>query len=219
MEPWDGPAAIAFTDGTRDRRDARPQRAASRPLARDDRRLGRARLRGRRARRRRRTHVLRKGRLQPGKLFLVDLAQGRIVPDEEVKAEVATPPAVRRVVRARDTFASPTCRRREPRAARRAAAPAAARVRLHAGGHEGDARAARRERARRRSARWGTTRRSPCSRDRQPLLYSYFKQLFAQVTNPPIDSDPRGGRDERRRRSSAPSATCSTRRPSTRASS
>ena len=51
MEPWDGPAAIAFTDGTRDRRDARPQRPAPRPLARDEGRLGRARLRDRRARR------------------------------------------------------------------------------------------------------------------------------------------------------------------------
>ena len=51
MEPWDGPAAIAFTDGTRDRRDARPQRPAARPLARDEGRLGRARLRDRRARR------------------------------------------------------------------------------------------------------------------------------------------------------------------------
>ena len=49
-EAWDGPAAIAFTDGPRDRRDARPQRAAARPLARDARRLGRARLRGGRAR-------------------------------------------------------------------------------------------------------------------------------------------------------------------------
>ena len=55
--------------------------------------------------------------------------------------------------------------------------------------------------------------------DQRPLLYSYFKQLFAQVTNPPIDSIARGGRDERRARASAPSATCSTRRPSTRASS
>ena len=38
------------------------------------------------------------------------------------------------------------------------------------------------------SARWATTRRSPCSRDKPRMLYDYFKQLFAQVTNPPIDS-------------------------------
>ena len=44
MEPWDGPAAVAFTDGRVDRRHARPQRAAPRPLGRDERRLRRARL-------------------------------------------------------------------------------------------------------------------------------------------------------------------------------
>ena len=62
-----------------------------------------------------------------------------------------------------------------------------ARVRLHAGGPAGDPRAARAERARSRSARWATTSRSPSSPTSQPPLYSYFKQLFAQVTNPPID--------------------------------
>ena len=41
--------------------------------------------------------------------------------------------------------------------------------------------------ARSRSARWATTPRWPCSRDQRPPLFSYFKQLFAQVTNPPID--------------------------------
>ena len=51
IEPWDGPAALAFTRRPRDRRDARPQRPAPRPLARDEGRLGRARLRGRRLRR------------------------------------------------------------------------------------------------------------------------------------------------------------------------
>ena len=54
--------------------------------------------------------------------------------------------------------------------------------------------------------------------DRQPLLYSYFKQLFAQVTNPPIDSI-REAIVMSVRRASAPSGTCSTRRRSTHASS
>ena len=89
MEAWDGPAAIAFTDGrvvgaTLDRNGLRP-----RPLVRDRRRLGGACLGGRRADGRA-ANVPRKGGLQPGKLFLVDLAQGRIVPDEETKREVAT---------------------------------------------------------------------------------------------------------------------------------
>ena len=54
--------------------------------------------------------------------------------------------------------------------------------------------------------------------NRRPLLYSYFKQLFAQVTNPPIDST-REAVVMSVRRSSARSGTCSTRRPSTHASS
>ena len=52
MEPWDGPALVAFTDGTRHRRRARPQRPAPRPLLGHRGRPGRARLRGRRAGRR-----------------------------------------------------------------------------------------------------------------------------------------------------------------------
>src|SRR5882757_9722821 len=89
MEAWDGPAAIAFTDGrvigaTLDRNGLRPGRwhetvdgwvvLASETGVLDD---GAA-------------NIVRKGRLQPGKLFLVDLAQGRIVPDEETKHAVAT---------------------------------------------------------------------------------------------------------------------------------
>ena len=52
MEPWDGPALIAFTDGSVDRRGARPQRPAARPVLGDQRRPGRAGQRGRRARHR-----------------------------------------------------------------------------------------------------------------------------------------------------------------------
>ncbi|MGH2971341.1 MAG: glutamate synthase central domain-containing protein, partial [Gaiellaceae bacterium] len=88
-EAWDGPAAIAFTDGrvigaTLDRNGLRPGRwyetddglvvLASETGVLDD----------------PPERILRKGRLQPGKLFLVDLEQGRIVPDEEAKREVAT---------------------------------------------------------------------------------------------------------------------------------
>ena len=88
-EAWDGPAAIAFTDGrligaTLDRNGLRPGRwletrdgwvvLASEAGVLD---IPAA-------------EVVRKGRLQPGKLFVVDLDQGRIVPDDEVKREVAT---------------------------------------------------------------------------------------------------------------------------------
>src|SRR5205823_14552338 len=88
MEAWDGPAAIAFTDGrvigaTLDRNGLRPGRwletkdgwvvlaSETGVLAEEP------------------ANVVRKGRLQPGKLFLVDLEQGRIVADEEIKREVS----------------------------------------------------------------------------------------------------------------------------------
>ena len=89
MEPWDGPAAIAFTDGrvigaTLDRNGLRPGRwletkdgwvvLGSETGVMDE----------------PASNIVRKGRLQPGKLFLVDLAEGRIVADEEVKHKVAT---------------------------------------------------------------------------------------------------------------------------------
>ncbi len=89
MEAWDGPAAIAFTDGrvigaTLDRNGLRPGRwletkdgwvvLASETGVLDE----------------PAENILRKGRLQPGKLFLVDLDRGRIVEDEEIKHEVAT---------------------------------------------------------------------------------------------------------------------------------
>lgn len=89
MEPWDGPAAIAFTDGTRigaclDRNGLRPSRwwqmrdglvvMASESGVLD---LPAA-------------NVVRKGRLRPGRMFLVDTQQGRIVADEEIKTRLAT---------------------------------------------------------------------------------------------------------------------------------
>ena len=187
MEPWDGPAAVAFTDGrvigaTLDRNGLRPGRwletkdgwvvlgsetgVMDEPAA----------------------NVMRKGRLQPGKLFLVDLERGRIVDDDEVKREVAGAAAVRRVVRARASSTSPTCPTAPAAAAaaraaaRRASSRSATRRRTCASCSRRP-----RPRPRSRSARWATTPRWPCSRDRQPPLFTYFKQLFAQVTNPPID--------------------------------
>ena len=88
MEPWDGPAAVAFTDGrqigaTLDRNGLRPARycvtkddlvclaseSGVLPFAEED--------------------IIRKWRLQPGKMLLIDLQQGRIIEDEELKAELA----------------------------------------------------------------------------------------------------------------------------------
>ena len=217
-EPWDGPAAIAFTDGrvigaTLDRNGLRPGRwletkdgwvvLASETGVLDE----------------PPENVLRKGRLQPGKLFLVDLERGRIVDGRGAQARDRGAAALRRVVRAGASCTSPTCpSRAAARAARRAAARAPARVRLHAGGPEGDPRAAGAER---RGADRLDGQRHGARRALRPAAAPLLVlQAAVRAGDEPADRlDPRGGRDERRRRASAPSATCSTRRPSTRASS
>lgn len=89
MEPWDGPAAIAFTDGnligaTLDRNGLRPSRYV---LTNDDRVImasesGALQID--------QSTVIKKGRLTPGKMFVVDMEQGRIISDEEIKNQVCT---------------------------------------------------------------------------------------------------------------------------------
>src|SRR5437773_10111457 len=89
MEPWDGPASIAFTDGVRigavlDRNGLRPSRYY---VTKDDRvilasEVGVLDVPA--------EQVLQKGRLQPGRMFLIDTAQGRIVDDAEIKGRIAT---------------------------------------------------------------------------------------------------------------------------------
>ena len=131
--------------------------------------------------------ILRKGRLQPGKLFLVDLEQGRIVPDSEVEGGGRGAPAVRRLVRPRARAA-----RRPARASAGAATPASrcARLQLAFGYTQEDMKvmlaplAVNGEEA---IGSMGNDTPLAVLSGRRPLMYSYFKQLFAQVTNPPID--------------------------------
>jgi glutamate synthase (NADPH/NADH) large chain len=88
MEPWDGPAALAFTDGrqigaTLDRNGLRPARYF---VTRDDRvimasEMGVLPIADK--------DVVTKWRLQPGKMLLIDLVEGRLIPDEEIKAKLA----------------------------------------------------------------------------------------------------------------------------------
>ncbi len=88
MEPWDGPAAIAFTNGrqigaTLDRNGLRPARYV---VTRDDRiimasEVGVLPIAE--------DEIVTKWRLQPGKMLLVDLEQGRLIPDEEIKSQLA----------------------------------------------------------------------------------------------------------------------------------
>ncbi len=184
-EAWDGPAAIAFTDGrligaTLDRNGLRPGRwletrdgwvvLASEAGVLD---IPAA-------------EIVRKGRLQPGKLFVVDLDQGRIVPDDEVKREVATrrPYAAwfeREHVRLADL----------PRPAPRVAEEPLRSLQLAFGYTQEDMKvmlAPLAVNAEEAIGSMGNDTPLAALSDRRPLLYSYFKQLFAQVTNPPIDS-------------------------------
>ena len=185
MEPWDGPAAIVLHRRPRDRRDARPQRPAPRPLDGDEGRLGRARLGGRRARRGRpRTSCARAGCSRASSSWSTS-RPGRIVEDDEVKRRVAT----RRpygewyqqgVVRLQDLPERQGRRPSEPLRTRQLAfgytqedlrvllAPMAAKGEEPIGSMGNDISLA-------------------VLSDRAPPLFSYFKQLFAQVTNPPID--------------------------------
>jgi len=89
MEPWDGPAAVAFTDGrqigaTLDRNGLRPARFC----VTDDDHVIMASESG--VLPIKEDNIVRKWRLQPGKMLLIDMEQGRIIEDEEIKAQLAT---------------------------------------------------------------------------------------------------------------------------------
>ena len=188
MEPWDGPASIAFTDGIRigatlDRNGLRPSRyyvtkdglvvLASEvgvlPEIPADR-------------------VLQKGRLQPGRMFLVDTAEGRIVADEEIKLRTANEKPYGQWVR--DNLVT----LQEVPEAPSPAEPDHETVlkRQLAFGYS-------REDVEQLVLPMGKEGVEPVGSmgddtplavlsERPQLLYNYFKQLFAQVTNPPIDA-------------------------------
>ncbi len=188
MEPWDGPASIAFTDGVRvgavlDRNGLRPSRYY---VTKDDlvimaSEVGVLDVAPER--------VLYKGRLQPGRMFLVDTEEGRIVTDEELKLRMATEHPYRlwlneHLVALEDL----------PQA------PHVPELNHH-------------ETVLQRQQAFGYTFEdlriimTPMAKDgvepvgsmgndaplavlseKPQLFYNYFKQLFAQVTNPPIDA-------------------------------
>ena len=115
MEPWDGPAAIAFTNGrqigaTLDRNGLRPARYI---VTRDDRiimasEMGVLPIPE--------EDIVTKWRLQPGKMLLVDLDEGRLIPDEELKATLAAQPSLQGVARAHaDRARGAAAGRRRPR--------------------------------------------------------------------------------------------------------
>jgi glutamate synthase (NADPH) large chain len=198
MEPWDGPASIVFTDGrqigaTLDRNGLRPSRycitdddlvimgseSGVLPVPENK--------------------IVRKWRLQPGKMFLIDLEQGRMIDDEELKANLAnSKPYKQWIENLRIKLDNVSI---EDRRVGQSASQ------LHAKQRSTD-RASLLD----RQQAFGTTQEdlkfllapmaqageealgsmgndSPLAvlSDKNKPLYSYFKQLFAQVTNPPID--------------------------------
>ena len=187
MEPWDGPASIAFTDGTvvgavLDRNGLRPSRYY---VTKDDlvvmaSEVGVLDLPP--------ENVLVKERLHPGRIFLVDTARGRIIDDEEIKSGLAAEHPYQawldaQVVQLADLPPAP------------AAAPVdreSLRRRQRAFGYtEEDLRLLLGPMAAQGVepvGSMGTDTSLAVLSDRPRLLYDYFKQLFAQVTNPPLDA-------------------------------
>ncbi|MFN2546391.1 MAG: glutamate synthase large subunit [Myxococcales bacterium] len=187
MEPWDGPASIAFTDGVRvgavlDRNGLRPSRYY---ITRDDlvvmaSEVGVLDIPP--------SQVVRKGRLQPGRIFLVDTAEGRIVSDEELKERIAREQPYgewlrKSMVRLHDLPApahvlgpdhETVLRRQEvfgytSEDVKIVIAPMATTGNEPVGS-------------------MGTDTPLAVLSERPQPLFNYFKQLFAQVTNPPVDA-------------------------------
>ena len=187
MEPWDGPASIAFTDGTRigavlDRNGLRPSRyvVTKENLVVMASEVGVLDLPEER--------IAYKGRLQPGRMFLVDTEQGRIIDDSELKQALTTRKPYRQWVEAnRIELAQlpPAPADKEP------AVEDLLAQQQSFGYTVEDLRLLMAPMARNGEeavGSMGTDTPLAVLSNKSPLLYNYFKQLFAQVTNPPIDS-------------------------------
>lgn len=187
MEPWDGPASIVFSDGhyigaVLDRNGLRPSRYY---ITHDDKcimasEVGVVHVDP--------ANVKVKGRLQPGKMFLIDFEQGRLIPDEEVKQiicnkrpygqwlaeqkvslEHLSGNAVGTSLEADDTLQRMQAFGYTTETMQFMLIPLVTEARDPLGSMGNDSALA-------------------CLSDKPRMIYDYFKQLFAQVTNPPIDS-------------------------------
>jgi glutamate synthase (NADPH) large chain len=186
MEPWDGPAAVAFTDGkqigaTLDRNGLRPARY----LVTDDDRVIMASEAG--VLPVPEESIIQKWRLQPGKMLLIDMEKGRIVSDDEVKTELATKHPYRKWLD-RTQLILEELKPVEPRALRR---DVSLLDRQQAFGYTlEDTKILMSPMAttgQEAIGSMGTDTPISAMSDKSKLLYTYFKQNFAQVTNPPID--------------------------------
>ncbi len=190
LEPWDGPASIVFTDGrqigaTLDRNGLRP----SRYCVTDDDLVIMASESG--VLPIPEHKIVRKWRLQPGKMFLIDLEQGRMVDDEEIKATLAHSKPYKQWIE------NLRIKLDDVKAAAPAPASATTAVRTtlldrqQAFGYTQEdikflmsPMAANGEEA---TGSMGNDSPLAVLSNKNKSLYNYFKQLFAQVTNPPID--------------------------------
>ncbi|MBE2205348.1 MAG: glutamate synthase large subunit [Chthoniobacterales bacterium] len=186
MESWDGPASIAFTDGTiigaiLDRNGLRPSRywvtkdglvimaseAGVLPIAPE--------------------RIEQKGRLQPGRMFLVDTSEGRIIADEEIKSRIIRQHPYQKWLEENHVLLSDLP---EPPHEYLPEHETILQRQLAFGYTFEDQRVILEPMARdgvQPLGSMGTDTPLAVLSDRPVLLYNYFKQLFAQVTNPPID--------------------------------
>jgi len=194
MEPWDGPAAVAFTDGrqvgaTLDRNGLRPARFC----VTDDGHVIMASESG--VLPVKEDNIVRKWRLQPGKMLLIDMEQGRIIEDEEIKDDLAKAEPYKEWLKSTqynlkdlnledlDDIELPTIEREDT--------PAALLDRQQAFGFsQEDVNKFLEPMAMSGMdpiGSMGTDTPIAVLSGKPRLLYDYFKQNFAQVTNPPID--------------------------------
>ena len=186
MEPWDGPAAVVFTDGrqigaTLDRNGLRPARF----IVTDDDRVILASEAG--VLPVAEEHIVTKWRLQPGRMLLIDLEKGRIVADEEIKTEIATRHPYGKWL-ANTQLILEDLNPVEPRALRK---DVSLLDRQQAFGYSQEdlklLMAPMATTGQEAVGSMGTDTPIAAMSDKPKLLYNYFKQNFAQVTNPPID--------------------------------
>lgn len=186
MEPWDGPAAVAFTDGkqigaTLDRNGLRPARyivttddriimaseAGTLPVPEET--------------------IVKKWRLQPGKMLLIDMEKGRIIGDEEIKSELYKSHPYREWLD-RTQLILEDLKPVEPRALRR---DVSLLDRQQAFGYTSEdtklLMSPMATTGQEAIGSMGTDTPISAMSQKSKLLYTYFKQNFAQVTNPPID--------------------------------
>ncbi len=188
MEPWDGPASIVFTDGrqigaTLDRNGLRP----SRYCITDDDLVVMASESG--VLPFPENKIVRKWRLQPGKMFMIDLEQGRMVDDEELKSTLANSKPYKQWIENLRIRLDDVQGGGEPASAAESESNLLDRQQAF-GVTQEDVKFLMAPMAVNGEEALGSMGNdSPLAvlSDKNKPLYNYFKQLFAQVTNPPID--------------------------------